>query len=293
MTSHYISTQSHTAQFSMVMSSVILYPICIILKLLLLGFKRICQESSILDLWANDGNFDDRSAAASAIASATKEDILNKINDESMRWEGLQISRLGTLLTAILSILLPASGLFLRNMDFVGSLGVVERDNITGRVTSAKAARFSFVGLPKPADNRSGNPVMDMEAALIKVVLDKSWHMDGFRVDGIFSRSTGDVATNAVYADLPMLIAGFAIVYAYVTVTMGKLDQVECRVRRYFMPNGCARSQNDFNFKDLPRGGGHPFSAGGRHGGLRLGLRLRPIYKPNAWADAIPHCGAW
>ena len=72
-----------------------------------------CMDLSILELWANDGLYDNQSDQD--IAELTLEQVLEKINGESK------------------------SGVFLIEKNFTDYLSNVKRDGATGRIIGAEA----------------------------------------------------------------------------------------------------------------------------------------------------------
>lgn len=130
--------------------------------------------------------------------------------------------------------------------DFKGLLGGVKLDE-AGRVVSAEAALYQFSGEMNVAQARieaerpqSMDPAqsaqlvdlatLDMEAALTEIVTNKSWFKDGFECSPAVFRGYWDASYALLMADVPLAFLGFAIVYVYVTVMLGKFDLIESRV---------------------------------------------------------------
>ena len=79
-----------------------------------------CIETSILELWANDGKYDEQTT--NDINNLTYEDILDKIND------------------------VKKSGVYLIEKNFTAMLSGITYDNATGRIIGARATRMNWLG---------------------------------------------------------------------------------------------------------------------------------------------------
>ena len=80
------------------------------------GFEKACYEFSILELWAENGAYED-----SKFDQLTTNDILNKINNVNY------------------------SGRFLVDKDFQSLLGNIQKDS-NGQITGAAALEFKLIG---------------------------------------------------------------------------------------------------------------------------------------------------
>ena len=131
-------------------------PYCNIIGLI----PTTCFETSILELWANDGKYDE--ASENEIMSLTTAAIIEKVNSVNI------------------------SGLFLTETNFTSFLSGVERDD-TGRIVSASATVMRWLGdmnmtaaketgvVPgrgEPLDPR----MLEFEGDLIKVLLNDSFY---------------------------------------------------------------------------------------------------------------------
>ena len=79
----------------------------------------VCYEESILELWANEGDFDEDSE--NTIFNLTTEDIIESINSRNL------------------------SGIFLRERNFKNDLGEISY-NQSGHIIGAKVATVTWVG---------------------------------------------------------------------------------------------------------------------------------------------------
>ena len=86
---------------------------------MVLGMPRACLEWSILELWANDGGYDDETD--SQIENLTQESILDKLNNFNR------------------------SGVFLQTKNFTSYLGDIKYDN-QGKIVAAGASRMQWFG---------------------------------------------------------------------------------------------------------------------------------------------------
>merc|ERR1712012_809355 len=120
---------------------------------------------SILELWANDGKFDE--ASDQEIAALTLEKVLDKINDNS-----------------------AISGVFMIPKNFTKLLANVTRDN-NGRIISAEATVIRWFGKMNATDARlnpvkgRGEPIaqdtLNFEGEMIKSMLNQSDFPEGLR----------------------------------------------------------------------------------------------------------------
>ena len=122
------------------------------------SMEEACLEMSILELWANEGKFDETSEQE--IASLTLDQVLDKINEES-----------------------STSGVFLIPKNFTKLLAGVKRD-ADGRIISAQATVIKWLGQMNATEARlnpvkgRGEPIaqdtLDFEGQMIKVMLNQS-----------------------------------------------------------------------------------------------------------------------
>ena len=172
-----------------------------------------CLEWSILELWGNDGAYDE--ATDAEIASLTQESILEKINN------------------------VTKSGIFLLNKNFADYLGEKTYDD-QGRIIGAKAAVMRWFGrlnatesLINPVKDRD-EPIdqrtLDFEGEIIKVLLNQTDYPEGLQSYPNVQRSFGDVASSTIFGDVSYLVVGFVIVFLYILIMLGKFSWVENRV---------------------------------------------------------------
>ena len=122
------------------------------------SMEEACLEMSILELWANEGKFDETSEQE--IASLTLDQVLDKVNEES-----------------------TTSGVFLIPKNFTKLLAGVKRD-ANGRIISAKATVIKWLGQMNATEARlnpvkgRGEPIakdtLDFEGQMIQVMLNQS-----------------------------------------------------------------------------------------------------------------------
>ena len=136
-------------------------PYCNIIQ----DMEDACMEMSILELWANEGKFDETSDRE--IASLTLDKVLDKLNSDS-----------------------TISGVFMIPKNFTKLLSKVKRD-ADGRIVSAEAAIMRWFGKMNATDARlnpvkgRGEPIaqdtLDFEGEMIKSMLNQSDFPEGLR----------------------------------------------------------------------------------------------------------------
>ena len=193
-------------------SSVLLYPqpYCSFVNLM----STTCFETSILELWAENGAYDESSE--NVIMQLTQDDILQKINNVS------------------------TSGLFLTETNFTDYLSGVDRDE-RGRIVSARATVMRWFGNMNmtAAKETGGVPgrgepldprMLDFEGDLIQVLTDKTGYPPGLDSAPNVARSFGDIAGATILGDIGYFAIGYCMMFAYASVMMGRLSCVEHRV---------------------------------------------------------------
>jgi Niemann-Pick C1 protein len=177
------------------------------------GMPTSCFEMNIVELWANDGEFDADSEAT--IESLTLEDVIEKINGQNM------------------------SGLFLTERNYTELLSAVEHDS-TGRIVSARATVMRWLGVMNATaakldgvperDEPTAKDMFAFEGEMIKVLANASNYPDG--VDGfvVTARSFGDIMSETILGDLGMFAIGYVIVFCYVLTNLGGFNCVDQRV---------------------------------------------------------------
>ena len=186
--------------------------------------KEACIEMSILELWANDGNYDE--VTDRAIAELTFEDVVNKINTQNV------------------------SGVFLIPRNFTNLLSNVKRDS-TGRIIGAEATVMRWLGKMNGTEAKlhpvkgRGEPIaqqtLDFEGEMIKVMLNNSDFPTGLEGYPNVKRSFGDIAGSTILGDVGVMAIGYMIVFVYVTLMLGRFNCIE---QRFFTINPFAKNVN-------------------------------------------------
>lgn len=172
-----------------------------------------CMEWSILELWANNGAYDE--VTDDLIENLTVEEILDKVNNYT------------------------TSGVFLLDKNFKDYLGDVTY-NEAGEVISAKATIMRWFSRLNATESLS-NPVkdrdepidqrtLDFEEEMIKTLLNTTGYPEGLESYPNVQRSFGDVASSTILGDISFLAAGNAIVFVYIMLMLGKFSWVEQRI---------------------------------------------------------------
>lgn len=173
-----------------------------------------CFETSILELWAVNGKYDETSEKE--IMELTPVKIIDKINSNNV------------------------SGLFLVETNFTQYLSGVERD-AEGRVVSASATVMRWFGNMNmtAAKETGGVPgrgepldprMLDFEGDVIEVLTDKTDYPPGLDSAPNVARSFGDIAGATILGDIGFFAIGYCLMFAYASLMMGRLSCVEHRV---------------------------------------------------------------
>ena len=144
------------------------------------SMEAACLELSILELWANDGRYDEQTDEA--IKDLTIEEVIDKINN------------------------VKTSGVFMIERNFTSMLSGITRDD-NGRIIGAKAAVINWLGkmnttsaLSNPVKGR-GEPISQesliFEGEMIKIMLNTSDYPKGLASYPNVKRSFGDIANIA------------------------------------------------------------------------------------------------
>jgi len=180
------------------------------------SLDTICFHETLLELWADDGEFNEKSDAK--IAALTKSEILKKIND----W--------------------GYSELYLAERDFSELLGGVTKDE-NGKITGARAVLMKWMGkmnsslaIAEGGSNSEGTGEMvdsktaEFETKLSQVLLEaRDIQPTNIKVEVNVANSFGTIASDTILTDVNMLIVGFALLYMYVNLMLGKFNLVEQR----------------------------------------------------------------
>ena len=176
------------------------------------SMEAACLELSILELWANDGQYDEQTDEA--INNLTIEEVINKVND------------------------VKTSGVFLIERNFTSLLSGITRDE-NGRIIGAKAAVINWLGkmnttsaLSNPVKGR-GEPISQesliFEGEMIKIMLNTSDYPKGLASYPNVKRSFGDIAGATILGDVGVMAVGYMIVFVYVMVMLGRFNCLELR----------------------------------------------------------------
>eukprot|EP00092_Neocalanus_flemingeri_P040503 GFUD01044108.1.p1 GENE.GFUD01044108.1~~GFUD01044108.1.p1 ORF type:complete len:1044 (-),score=198.42 GFUD01044108.1:97-3228(-) len=173
----------------------------------------VCYEESILELWANDGDFDEDSE--NTIVNLTTEEIIESVNTRNL------------------------SGIFLREKNFKNVLGDISY-NESGHIIGAKVATLTWVGkvnltaLKQFGSVQRGDIIdkytFDYEGAMIEVATDRNNLGKGVEIFVNIHRMLFESMEGQVFKDIGMLILGYLIVFIYVLIMLGKCDCVEQKV---------------------------------------------------------------
>ena len=173
----------------------------------------VCYEESLLELWANEGDFDEESE--NTIFSLREEDIIESINTRNL------------------------SGIFLREKNFKNVLGDISY-NETGHIIGAKVATLTFVGkvnltaLKQFGSVQRGDIIdkytFDYEGEMIEVATNRNSLGKGVEIFVNIHRMLFESMEGQVFKDIGMLLLGYLIVFIYVLLMLGKFDCVEQKV---------------------------------------------------------------
>ena len=166
---------------------------------------EICLELSILNILSPNSSITEK-----FVDSLDQETILEVLNSHDDREEVLQY------------------------------LGGVEQDPVTGRILSARATKLDLISqtnitaaLLSP-DPSTSSPVtnvsMRFEEKLAEALLETTGLPPNISVSVIVSRSFDDVINENILGNYNLLFSGFAIMFVYVLIMLGKFNCVEHRV---------------------------------------------------------------
>jgi Niemann-Pick C1 protein len=175
--------------------------------------ETACLEISILELWANEGSYDNKTEHD--LEELTTESILEKINT---------VNR---------------SGVFLTEKNFTELLSDISYD-ASGRITGAKATIMKWYNMMnataaildpvKGLNNLVDKQTYEFEGRMLEIMNDKSFYPAGLDSAPNLQRSFPDVVGSTIFDDIKLLTSGFLIVFAYVMIMLGKLDCMEQRI---------------------------------------------------------------
>jgi len=175
-----------------------------------------CFHETILELWASEGEFNERSD--SMIAELTSSQIVDKVN----KW--------------------GYSELYLTENDFLPLLSGLTKD-ADGLVVGAQATTMKFMGRMNAtlamaeggSDDAGTGELVDgttaeFENALSALLLESnSWEPTNIQVEVNVANSFNQIASATIMTDVTNLIIGFSIVFVYVNFMLGRFNLVEQR----------------------------------------------------------------
>ena len=170
----------------------------------------VCYEESLLELWANEGDFSDESERK--ISNLTYEDIIETINTGNL------------------------SGICMREKDFSSVLSDISY-NSSGHIVGAKIATMTWVGkvnltaLKMFGSEQRGDIVdkntFEFEGEMIRVATDRNYLGSGVEKFVNIHRMFFESLEGQVFKDIGILILGYLVVFAYIFMMLGKCDCVE------------------------------------------------------------------
>lgn len=176
------------------------------------GMETACFEQTILELWANDGNYD--SKTDETIENLTQDEVLDKINNYN------------------------TSGVFLIKKNFTELLSGLSYDS-DGNIIGAKASVVrwfsemnSTAAKIAPVKRRREpieQKVFDFEGVMIETLLNKSYYPEGLNSYPNVKRSFGDIGGQTIIDDVAQLGMGYLIVFVFCMVMLGRFNCVEQR----------------------------------------------------------------
>eukprot|EP00095_Tigriopus_kingsejongensis_P001088 maker-scaffold193_size270907-snap-gene-0.15 protein:Tk01088 transcript:maker-scaffold193_size270907-snap-gene-0.15-mRNA-1 annotation:"hypothetical protein DAPPUDRAFT_306990" len=177
------------------------------------GIETACFEMSILELWANDGSYDDQTD--SDIASLTKRSIIDKLNQVN------------------------TSGVFLIQRNFSSFLSEITYDPTNGQIIAARATVMRWFGRMNGTEalhnsvKERNEPIthgtLEFEGEMLKIMLNETGYPDGLKTYANARRSFGDVAGSTILGDVGKLGIGYTIVFFFVMIMLGRFNCVEQR----------------------------------------------------------------
>ena len=190
-----------------------------LIKMNISGMDTACFVTSILELWANNGKFDE--VSDKNIANLKLEDVIERVNG------------------------VTTSGLFLIDKDFLSTFGGTKIFDQKGRLLSATSASLQLIGKMNTTlaleegvsfDDALGELVdsqtSSYEVQLISVLLEEAQMLksEGTNLYINVARSFGDISNNAIITDIGLIVIGFSIVFTYVSLVLGKMSMIQNRV---------------------------------------------------------------
>ncbi|XP_076059078.1 patched domain-containing protein 3-like isoform X2 [Oratosquilla oratoria] len=170
--------------------------------------ESLCKENSILEIWGYDRQI---------IESLTPEQIIQDLNETE------------------------DSAVFGLPTNFTMFLGGIERDS-DGKIIKAKAAMQRWITRVDLEAVASGNYIDDTgtgmevdpdsfewESSMVETVINSSNEANYSKIYLMSSSSFGKIAEDTIQGDVTLLTVGFATVFTYVQIMLGKFNKVEQR----------------------------------------------------------------
>ena len=129
--------------------------------------------------------------------------------------------------------------MFLSERNFTKFLGEIER-NSTGHIIGAKATYINWFSEANVTAKDSARESLGLDDNVddetlrfeleLRTILENDCDLPkGLNAYGNVHRSFGDVSTQTIYKDVGKMVIGFTLLYMYVQIMMGRLNQVEQR----------------------------------------------------------------
>jgi len=178
------------------------------------NFPTACFESSILELWAKNGEYD--AETEFAIMNLTQEEILYRLNNYNK------------------------SGIFLVESNFTKLLGDIKYDE-EGNILGAQSTTMRWFGnmnmtaakLSGGVEGR-GEPVdpamLDFEKSMLDVLLNTTFYPSGLKSAPNVARSFGDIAGSTILGDIGFFGAGYVMMFCYASFMLGRINCLEHRM---------------------------------------------------------------
>ena len=175
----------------------------------------VCMETSILELWARDGEFHDED-----IESLTDEDVVEMVNTRNK------------------------SGLFNIEKDFTNYLSDISY-NSSGHIVGAGVttigwvARVNLTALKMFGSVQRGEALdkftSEFETGMIDVVTDRSQLSENITTYTFVAKMFFQALESQAFKDAGMLLVGYLIVFVYVIIMIGRFNFVQ---QRFFLSLG-------------------------------------------------------
>ena len=163
--------------------------------------ERRCMESSLLELWAVNGSYQDTNQT---LLQKTSDEILSDIN--SIKFSGISGVR----------------------VNLNRSLGSINRTD--DKVESAKALQMSFpADLDRPSSTDEKNDEFEQEFIYFLGNYSSEIENDPVSVQYFCQKSVSDAIGSTIRGDVSLLTTGFIIVFIYIMFMLGKFNSVEQR----------------------------------------------------------------